>query len=128
MTTVRKDRMREIDDNLPSADATKSKPPLGRRFQPSQSGNPWGRPVGARNRAQVVKRVMAEVDAVIGSRTRKPMILDLLLLRLRECALSGEREAIRVYHRYLETMTPSMTSPPLAAGIRPYPEPGPRLI
>lgn len=107
MTKAQNDRMPEIDNNLPTTTPTKPKPPLGRRFQPGHSGNPSGRPTGARNRARVVRAIMAEVHQVsFGSRKRNLTALDLILLRLRERALSGERDAVRVYHRYLETYAP----------------------
>jgi hypothetical protein len=107
MTEARMDRTPKVDSKMPGAGPNKSKPPLGRRFQPGQSGNPAGRPAGARNRAQVVNTVMAEVHEVgIGSLKRKLTTLELILLRLRQRALSGEREPLRVYHRYLETYAP----------------------
>ena len=107
MTKARNDRMPEIDGKMPTTDINKSKPPLGRRFQPGQSGNPSGRPAGARSRARIVREVMAEVHEVgIRSLRRKLTTLDLILLRLRQRALSGERDAIRLFHRYLETYDP----------------------
>jgi hypothetical protein len=107
MTKARNDCTPEIDGKMPTTDINKSKPPPGRRFQPGQSGNPLGRPKGARNRAQVIKTVMAEVHEVgIGSGRRKLTTLELLLLRLRERALSGDRDAVRTYHRYLERYAP----------------------
>ena len=84
-------------------DATR-KPPLGRRFQPGQSGNPLGRPVGAHNRARIAQSVMAELREVgTGASKRKLPTLNLILIRLRQHALSGKRDAVRLYHRYLET-------------------------
>jgi hypothetical protein len=107
MTKARIDRTPEVNSKMPVAGTNKSKPALGRRFQPGQSGNPSGRPAGARSRALVVKAVMAEVHEVgIGSHRRKLTTLDLILLRLRQRALSGERDAVRAFHRYLETYAP----------------------
>jgi hypothetical protein len=107
MTNHRRDLVSRQESDLPTAGAIKSRPPLGRRFQPGRSGNPLGRPRGARNRVQVVKTVMAEVHEVgVGSRRRKLTTLELVLLRLRQRALSGERGALRTYHRYLERYAP----------------------
>jgi hypothetical protein len=103
VTKARNDRTPET----PTEAISKAKPPLGRRFQPGQSGNPSGRPTGTRSQARVVKAVVTEVHEVgIGSLKHKPTTLELLLLRLRQRALSGERDAVRTYHRYLETYDP----------------------
>jgi hypothetical protein len=107
MTEARIDRTTEADSKMSARSTNKSKPPLGRRFQPGRSGNPAGRPAGARSRALVVKAVMAEVHEIsIGSYRRKLTTLELILLRLRQRALSGEHDAVRTYHRYLETYDP----------------------
>lgn len=107
MANDRNDRTPEINGESLAGVPNKPKPPPGRRFQLGQSGNPLGRPTGARSRARVVKGVMAEVHEVnLGSRKRRLTTLDLILLRLRERALSGDRDAVRTYHRYLETYAP----------------------
>jgi hypothetical protein len=107
MTKPRNDLAPKIDGEMPVTGVNKPKPPLGRRFQSGQSGNPLGRPTGARNRTRVVRAVMAEVHEVnFASRKRNLTTLDLILLRLRERALSGDRDAVRTYHRYLETYAP----------------------
>jgi hypothetical protein len=50
---------------------------------------------------------MAEVHEVnFASRKRNLTTLDLILLRLRERALSGDRDAVRTYYRHLETYAP----------------------
>lgn len=105
MTKARIDRTPEVEKA--ATGANKPKPPLGRRFQPGHSGNPSGRPTGARSRARIVNAVMAELhEANVGSRKRKLTTLELILLRLRQQALSGERDPLRVYHRYLEAYAP----------------------
>jgi len=107
MSKARIERTPEVEKA--ATGANKFKPPLGRRFQPGHSGNPLGRPTGARSRARIVNAVMAEVhEANVGSRKRKLTTLELILLRLRQRALSGERDPLRVYHRYLETCDPQV--------------------
>lgn len=105
--------VRRMDGGSLAEGTNKTKPPRGRRFQPGQSGNPLGRPRGARNRAEIVKTVMAEVHEVgIGSRWRRLTTLELVLLRLRERALSGGRGAVRTNHRYLKRHAPQGPPPP----------------
>lgn len=107
MANDENDRTPELDGESSTGTTNKPKPPPGRRFRPGQSGNPLGRPAGARSRAQVVKAVMAEAHEVgIGSHKCKLTTLELLLRQLRQRALSGERDAVRTYHRYLEIYGP----------------------
>jgi len=78
MTNDRNDPALEMDGEALTGGTNKPKPPLGRRFQAGQSGNPSGRPTVARSRAPAVKAVMAEVHEVsVGSRKRKLTTLNL---------------------------------------------------
>ena len=65
-------------------------PPMCRRFK--ESGNPKGRPKGAKNRKTIVKTVADEMHSVTESGTRRRRsTLELVLLRLRIMALVATR-------------------------------------
>lgn len=71
------------------------KPPVKTRFTPGQSGNPKGRPKGVRNFATDVKATLrASVKVTHDGRHRKASTQEVMLLRLREKALSGEARAL----------------------------------
>ena len=71
------------------------KPPRHSRFQPGQSGNPRGRPKGARNLASDVKRTL-EVPVRLNDqgKARRVSSQEAALLRLREKALMGDPRSL----------------------------------
>ena len=86
------------------------KPPLKRRFK--TSGNPSGRPKGAKNRETIVRQVAQEMHTVIenGQRNRRST-LDLVLIRLRNMAMTGEKpQATSEMFRLLEKHEPGMVN------------------
>ena len=71
------------------------KPPRHSRFKLGQSGNPKGRPKGARNfRTDVKATLEAPVKVTREGRPRKVSTQEAMLLRLREKALSGDSRAL----------------------------------
>jgi hypothetical protein len=71
------------------------RPPKHTRFAPGQSGNPKGRPKGARNFATDVQDALKAPVRVTGDgKQRKISTQKAVLLRLREKALSGDVRAL----------------------------------
>ncbi|MGZ9082896.1 MAG: DUF5681 domain-containing protein [Rhodoplanes sp.] len=66
------------------------RPPRAHRFKPGQSGNPRGRPKGAKNEATILRAILKRKIAVReGGRARKMTVLEAILLRFTEEALKG---------------------------------------
>jgi hypothetical protein len=71
------------------------KPPQHSRFSPGRSGNPAGRPKGARNLATDVKRTLKmPVKVNEGGRSRKISTQAGMLMLLREKVLKGDARAL----------------------------------
>jgi Family of unknown function (DUF5681) len=69
--------MSEEGEDLPTNKAAEGdepvgyrRPPIGTRFRPGQSGNPRGRPKGARNLSTVVAAALGERVAVTENQAR----------------------------------------------------------
>jgi hypothetical protein len=94
-------------------------PPMMRRFK--RSGNPRGRPNGAKNRETIVRTVANEVYRVTDSgKTVRCSTLELVLLRLRNIALEGKNlQAFDELHRLIGMREPSRTGPAPAYAIMP---------
>lgn len=74
------------------------KPPREHQFQPGHSGNPKGRPKGARSFATQLQEVAdLPVHLNEGGKRRKVSTSKAVLLRLREKALKGDQRAIDRY-------------------------------
>lgn len=72
------------------------KPPAETRFTRGQSGNPKGRPKGAKNLATLLVKVGRErVRVTINGRTRTITKLEAILLQLANKAISGEDRAAK---------------------------------
>jgi hypothetical protein len=72
------------------------KPPAETRFTRGQSGNPKGRPKGAKNLATLLVKVGRErVKVTINGRTRTITKLEAILLQLANKAISGEDRAAK---------------------------------
>jgi hypothetical protein len=72
-------------------------PPLEHRFKPGRSGNPSGRPKGARSMPEEVRAALRKkVTVTEDGRRRKISVLDAALRRLVEQAIAkGDLRAIR---------------------------------
>lgn len=78
------------------------RPPKKTQFKPGQSGNPRGRPKGAKNEAIILREIMKRnVGVQEGGRTRKISVLAAILLRFAENALKGDaKSATFLLNRY----------------------------
>jgi len=71
------------------------KPPRKNRFKPGQSGNPQGRPKGARGLKQVVRAALDdEVNLVVGGQETRKTKREVVVLKLIQKAASGDVRAI----------------------------------
>lgn len=78
------------------------RPPRHTRFQPGRSGNPKGRPKGAKNEATIWRDIFArKVSIRDRGQLRKVSLLEAMLLKYTERALNGEAKAADfVLNRY----------------------------
>ncbi|ODS02600.1 hypothetical protein AUC71_01465 [Methyloceanibacter marginalis] len=71
------------------------KPPKRHQFKPGHSGNPEGRPKGAKNEATILREIMHQrMEVREGGQARKISRLEALLLRCLEAALKGDLKAM----------------------------------
>ena len=70
-------------------------PPTATQFKPGHSGNPNGRPKGAKNEATILREIMHQrMEVRESGRARKISRLEALLLRCLEAALKGDLKAM----------------------------------
>jgi hypothetical protein len=101
------DQSAEPDNGCGASCVGYSNPPRHSRFRPGQSGNPRGRPRGAKNRKQIVAKIANEMHWVVehGNRRRRST-LELIVLQLRNLAAQGNVQAFRAYHTLLARYSP----------------------
>ncbi|KAB2883318.1 MAG: hypothetical protein F9K34_12145 [Albidovulum sp.] len=67
------------------------RPPVATRFKPGQSGNPRGRPKGAKNVDTILRAVlMQQITVLEGGKRRKVTVFEVFLKRLSKQALEGD--------------------------------------
>lgn len=78
------------------------KPPKHAQFKPGRSGNPKGRPKGAKNETTILREILNKRIAIReGGRTRKVSVLEAMLMKYVEDALKGNpKTAAFVLNRY----------------------------
>ncbi|MGA7883007.1 MAG: DUF5681 domain-containing protein [Terrimicrobiaceae bacterium] len=70
------------------------KPPRKHRFQPGQSGNPKGRPKGAKNTATLLRETLdRKIEVRTGGTPRKITVREAILTRFAENSLKGDTKA-----------------------------------
>jgi len=86
------------------------KPPTRRQFK-DFSGNPKGRPKGAKNRKTIVQEIASEMHGVIeNGKHRRRSTLHLILLRLRNLAMEGKNiRAFEQFQKLIERYEPQET-------------------
>tara|TARA_B100000949_G_scaffold128081_1_gene112991 strand:+ start:1093 stop:1548 length:456 start_codon:yes stop_codon:yes gene_type:complete len=86
----------------PKEEVGYGKPPKHSRFKPGQSGNPKGRPKGAKSQKTIVfETLLTPIDYVENGVRRKASRLELIFKRMVEKALKGDlRAAERLISMY----------------------------
>jgi Family of unknown function (DUF5681) len=70
------------------------KPPKQHQFQPGQSGNPKGRPKGAKNTSTLLCEILdGKIDLRTGATVRKVSVREAILLRIAQSALKGDTKS-----------------------------------
>jgi hypothetical protein len=79
-----------------------ARPPKKTQFKPGQSGNPKGRPKGAKNEATILKGILnRRLEIREAGRARKISVLEAMLLKFTEDALKGNtKSAVFLLNRY----------------------------
>ena len=77
-------------------------PPKEHQFRPGQSGNPKGRPKGAKNTAILLREILdRKIEVRTGSTLRKISVREAMLTRFAESALKGDtKSAAFLLQRY----------------------------
>lgn len=90
-------------------------PPRRTRFKPGQSGNPRGRPKGARSTGTIVTGVLnRKVSLAAGGRQRQVPLKEAIILRIADSALKGDLKAasalLALAERTAQTATDAASS------------------
>ena len=100
-----------LTPDQPEADGSAGykKPPRGSRFPPGRSGNPGGRPPGAKGWKKIVDEIANKMHWVNeGGRRRRLSTLELILMFVRNRSLKDKNmKAFRAHHRLLEKYGPT---------------------
>ena len=99
-------KRRSLPKSGPSATRATTSATAARRgsisFKPGQSGNPNGRPKGAKNESTILREIFErKIESRSGGRSRKITILEGILLRITEDSLKGNtKSAAFLLNRY----------------------------
>jgi hypothetical protein len=98
------DNVTQVSTEEKIEDAGKEgRPKRKTKFRPGQSGNPRGRPTGARNRKKIIEEIAFELHAVLENGVRvQRSTFELVVLTIRNLALEGNRRAYGPLHRLYE--------------------------
>jgi hypothetical protein len=85
-----------------NAQAGYGKPPREHQFKAGKSGNPKGRPKGAKNESTILRDILTrKIDNRSGGRMRKISLLEAILLRIADNSLKGDiKSAAFILNRY----------------------------
>jgi hypothetical protein len=84
------------------SDVGYARPPRDHQFKPGQSGNPKGRPKGAKNESTILREMLARKILIkVHGKSRHTTIFEAILLRIIEDALRGDlKSAAFTLNRY----------------------------
>jgi hypothetical protein len=95
--TARKTPTKAKNSRTRRADADEvgyGRPPKDRQFKPGQSGNPRGRPKGAKNQATILHEILHRKLTIRDrGRTRSVPLIEAMLMKFAEEALRGNPKA-----------------------------------
>lgn len=82
-------------------------PPAEHQFTKGQSGNPRGRPKGAKGKRQIAERVLLEkLEVAEGDRKVQRTTLELILLTLRNKSFEGSNRAFKELEKFAAKYDP----------------------
>jgi hypothetical protein len=91
------DEQRDLEPSVVNGRVGYGRPPMTTRFRPGQSGNPRGRPKGARNLSTIVAAALSERVAINeNGRRRRITKLEAAVKQLVNRAASGEARATQL--------------------------------
>jgi hypothetical protein len=91
------DEQRDLEPSVANERVGYGRPPMTTRFRPGQSGNPRGRPKGARNLGTVIAAALSERVAINeNGRRRRITKLEASVKQLVNRAASGEARATQL--------------------------------
>lgn len=89
------------DDIDSEATVGYGKPPRDGQFASGHSGNPRGRPKGAKNKTTILREIASEEHRVtIGGEAKPVKTIDLFFMRLRELAMKGDEKALDAFNAW----------------------------
>lgn len=98
-----------MSDDLTPHTSGYMKPPKSKRFKKGKSGNPKGAPRAIDNPSTVITKVLSRRVTIAGSGQRVTM-LEALTLKLRELALTGDQQALKLASAILKIATKDQPS------------------
>ena len=99
-------------------------PPKQTQFKPGQSGNPRGRPRGARGHKNILAEVAGEIHTInYGGTNKEVSTLELVLMVVRAGAMNADHNAFKLYSRLSEQYGPKFAEMPTFFLIVPGPLP-----
>ena len=91
------DKQRDLEPSVANERVGYGRPPMMTRFRPGKSGNPRGRPKGARNLSTIVAAALSERVAINeNGRRRRITKLEAAVKQLVNRAASGEARATQL--------------------------------
>ena len=92
------------------------RPPRRTRFRPGQSGNPRGRPKGARSTGTIVTGVLnKKVSLTSAGQQRQVPLKEAIVLRMAEAALKGDLKAAAALFSLAERAAQAADTEPTSA-------------
>jgi Family of unknown function (DUF5681) len=86
--------MRRRSDRAQDYRVGYGRPPRQHQFKPGRSGNPKGRPKGAKNEETILNNLLnRKIEIREAGRARKVTVLEAVFLRFTEAALKGDAKA-----------------------------------